>query len=136
MRVAADEIALGHVLDHAGRDVAGEGGVVGLAIADDAAVGGQLDEDEIFAADAGRRVADDPGLDVGDFHASLCHVILQHHFGALPSGHDRGGVGVAGDVVGKDRGVDDAQARQPWTRRRGSTTDCAGSGPMRQVETG
>ncbi len=37
VRVAADEIALGHVLDHPGRDMGGEGGVVGLAIADDIA---------------------------------------------------------------------------------------------------
>ncbi len=68
VRIAPDEIALGAVLDHARRDVRAEGGIVGLAIADDAAVGDDLDEDEILAADAGGRVADNPGLDVGDLH--------------------------------------------------------------------
>ena len=68
MRIAADEITLGHVLDHPGGDMRRESRVVGLAVADHTAIGGELDEDEIFAADAGWRVADNPGLDVGDFH--------------------------------------------------------------------
>src|SRR5690606_29970525 len=68
VRIVADEVACGHVLDHSGGDMGGEGGVVGFAIADDAGIGPQPDEDEIPAADAGRRVADDPGLDVDDLH--------------------------------------------------------------------
>src|SRR5690606_4511279 len=66
VRVAADEIALGAILDHAGGDVRAEGGVVGLAIADDVGIGRQLDEDEVLATSAGRRVGDHEGLDVGD----------------------------------------------------------------------
>ena len=115
VRIAPDEIALGEVLDHPRRDMRAERCVVRLAVADDAAVGGELHEDEIAAADAGRRVADNPGLDVGDFHARLrdlgifSPLILQHHVGALGAGDDRRCIGVAADVERKHRRVDDAQ---------------------------
>ena len=51
-----------------------DGGVVGYGEAYNATfsghvtISGELDEDEILAAYAGRRVADNPGLDVGDLH--------------------------------------------------------------------
>ena len=45
-----------------------EGRGVDLADADDAVVGDELEEDEVAPAEAGRRVADDEGLEVGDLH--------------------------------------------------------------------
>ena len=69
MRVAADEIALRHVLDHRRGDVTREGGIVGFAVAHHPAVGRELDEDEVAAAQPGGRVADHERLHVGDFHA-------------------------------------------------------------------
>ena len=70
MRIAADKVALRHVLDHSGGHVRPESGVVGLAIADHVAVGRQPHEDEILSPDPRRRVAHHPCLHVGNLHLS------------------------------------------------------------------
>ena len=67
-RVGADHVRVADVLDHAGDDVRAERRPVDLAEPLDAVVGGQLEEDEVAAAEVGRRVADDERLELGDLH--------------------------------------------------------------------
>ena len=71
VRIMADEVALRHVFDHAGGDLGAEGGVIGFAVAGDVGIGRQPHEDEILAADARRRIADNPGFYVGDLHGMV-----------------------------------------------------------------
>src|SRR4051812_10548563 len=132
MRIVADQVTLGHVLDQLRCYVSREGGVVGLAVTDDAAIGGQLDEDEILAADARRRIADYPGLDVGDLHfwssrtsSAPFHPVMTEAALVLP-------VMLAGNIEASMT----RRPSSPCTFRRGSTTAAPASGPMRQVETG
>ncbi len=70
-RIVADHVAGAHVLDHLRHHVGAEGRRIDLAESLDAAVGGQLEEDEIASAEMGRRVAHYPGFDVGDLHGLL-----------------------------------------------------------------
>src|SRR5262245_24071367 len=61
-------MAIEYVLHHFGHGVRAEGVSVDLAHAFDAVVGNQLEEHEIAAAEGRRRIADDEGLKIGDFH--------------------------------------------------------------------
>ena len=132
VRVAANQIALGHVLDHAGGDMGREGRVVGFAVADHAAVGGELDEDEILAADAGRRIADHEGFDVGDFHVLSSSTISAPFQPVMIEA----ALVLPEIFSGKIEASMMRRPARPWTRRRGIDDGGRGSGPMRQVETG
>ncbi len=67
-RVHAHDMPLEHVGDHRLDHLRPEGVAIDLADAGDAVVGRELDEDEVAAAEARRRIADDEGLEVLDFH--------------------------------------------------------------------
>src|SRR6185436_11964068 len=69
-RVRAGDIAAEHVLGHRLDDLRTEAVAVDLADATDAVVGRQLDENEVAAAEAGRRIADDENLDVLCLHGA------------------------------------------------------------------
>ena len=70
-RLAADHVARDDVLDHPATSVRRDGRDVDLAEALDARVGLELEEDEVAAAVAGRRVADDERADAGDLHSGF-----------------------------------------------------------------
>ena len=61
-------MALEHVLDHRHDRLGREARRVDFAYALDPAGGLELEEEEIAAAESGRRVADDEGFQLGDFH--------------------------------------------------------------------
>ena len=58
-------------VDHRAHRLGADGGGIDLAPADDAVVGGELDEGEVAAAEARRRVADDEDLEVAELHARV-----------------------------------------------------------------
>ena len=70
-RIGAFHVALEHVLDHRDDRLGREARRIDLADALDPAGGLELEEQEIAAAESGRRIADDEGLELGDFHGRL-----------------------------------------------------------------
>ena len=68
-RIGAHHVALEHVLDHRDDRFGRKARRIDLADALDSAGGLELEEQEIAPAESGRRVADDEGLEFGDFHA-------------------------------------------------------------------
>ena len=68
-RVGADDAAFAQVLDHARDRMGVERYRIDLADALDPAVGRELHEHPVDAAEMGRRIAHNEGLVVGDFHA-------------------------------------------------------------------
>src|SRR5262245_11303531 len=69
-RVDAGDVAAEHVLGGGLDDLRAEAVAIDLADAGDAVVGRQLDENEVAAAEAGRRIADDENLDVLCLHGA------------------------------------------------------------------
>ncbi len=67
-RIGAFDVQLEHVLDHRHDRFRREARGIDLAHALDSAGGLELEEEEIAAAEGGRRIADDEGLELGDFH--------------------------------------------------------------------
>ena len=67
-RVGADHVRVADLLDHARDEVRAERRPVDLAEPLDPVVGGQLEEDEVAAAEVGRWVPDDECLELGDLH--------------------------------------------------------------------
>ena len=68
MRIIAANIAIEHILDHLRHQMRRERHAIGLANARDVAIGGQLDEHEVTAAEMRRRVADDERLYIDKLH--------------------------------------------------------------------
>src|SRR5262249_12180937 len=66
--VGPDDIAGADILDHPGHNVGSEGRGIDLTDPLNSVVGHQLQEYEVIAAEMGRRIADDEGLDLADFH--------------------------------------------------------------------
>ncbi|MDT4858815.1 hypothetical protein FQZ97_933000 [compost metagenome] len=71
VRVLVQQVALEHVLDDRDHGLGAEGGGVDLADAFDAAVGLQLHEQPVHAADMGRRYRHHVGLEGDDLHGQL-----------------------------------------------------------------
>ncbi len=69
-RIGADHVACADVLDHSRDDMRPEGCRVDLADPLDPVVGDELEEDEVAAAEVGRRVGDDERLEPGDLHVA------------------------------------------------------------------
>ena len=82
-RIGAHDVALEHVLDHRHDRFRREARGVDLAHALDPAGGLKLEEHEVAAAEGGRRIADDEGLQLGDLHA--CFEALVDGDCVLPS---------------------------------------------------
>ena len=76
-RVVSDYVAFADVFDHLGHDVGAEGGGVDLSVADGAVVGHEFHEDEVAAAERGRRIADDKGLERFDLHPAHLPVVTR-----------------------------------------------------------
>ena len=70
-RIGALDMMLEYVLDHRHHRLRAEARRIDLADALDPAGGLELEEQEVAAAERGRRIADDEGLELGDFHARL-----------------------------------------------------------------
>ena len=66
--VRTDDVARAHVFDHRRHGVGAERRGVDLADTLDAVVGDEFQEDEVAAAEVGRRVPDDERLDRCDLH--------------------------------------------------------------------
>ena len=63
-------MTLAHIVHHLGDHVRAEGGGIDLAIAHNAIVSDELDEDEVAPAEMRWRIADNPGFDVCNLHGS------------------------------------------------------------------
>jgi hypothetical protein len=66
-----DHFAGAKVFDHLGDNMGVKRHRVDFAIADDIAIGDQLEKDPVPTTKMGRRVADDKGFDICDFHKRL-----------------------------------------------------------------
>jgi hypothetical protein len=69
--VAADDVTFTQILNHQSDRAGREGQTVGFTNTLDAAVGGELDKDEVGASVMGWWVGNDKGFEVGDFHSGL-----------------------------------------------------------------
>ena len=63
-----NDLAGANILNHLGDDMGVKRHRIDFAVADDVAIGDQLEKNPIAPAKVGRRVADDKGFDICDFH--------------------------------------------------------------------
>jgi hypothetical protein len=71
VRISADQVTRGDILHQLRGQMRIKGRVIGFAISDDAAVGDQLDEQEVSTAGLWRRVGHHEGFDIPDLHDVL-----------------------------------------------------------------
>lgn len=70
-RVVTDHLAGAEVLNHLGDDMGMKRHRIDFAVADNITIGDQLEKDPVPASKVGRRIADDKGFDIDDFHKRL-----------------------------------------------------------------
>jgi hypothetical protein len=84
VRISADQVTRGDILHQLRGQMRIKGRIIGFAISDDAAVGDQLDEQEVSTAGLWRRVGHHEGFDILIFMTcSAISIRLQNRSGAI-----------------------------------------------------